>query len=396
MDVRGPRRRAAVVPPWGRAPSAAALGLVCLLGWSGCAAEPRAEPTPPAASLPSTPVGAAAARPVGPERKPSGDSGGPTRSSSPLSPAVPVRVGVVGSVREAGLYLALARGYFAEEGLTVELVPSHGDERLTALVAGTLDAVTASVDPPLFDALARNDPPRLVESVAVVTADDRSAGLAVRKELVDRGQVRSVGDLRGRRLGVAAEDAGAPLYLARALARGGLGIADVDVRVLAAVEMGMALANGALDAAWLAEPYLVLAEGQGVSRTLVYVGDVAPGAIVDVLVLAAPFAQARPAAARFVTAHLRGQRDVERAFARPDSGKAAVVDALMRYTAIKDPTLYAHMTGYRIAPDGGVDGRALDAQQDEFVRLGAQGAKVDLSAALDPSYVEYARERLAR
>src|SRR5690242_14039562 len=40
-----------------------------------------------------------------------------------LSPAVPVRVGVIGGSSDAGIYIAYEKGYFRDEGLDVEIIP---------------------------------------------------------------------------------------------------------------------------------------------------------------------------------------------------------------------------------------------------------------------------------
>src|SRR3954452_22974090 len=46
-----------------------------------------------------------------------------TQAVAPLAPPVHVKVGVVSSVSDSGIFLAQDRGYFQQEGLDVELVP---------------------------------------------------------------------------------------------------------------------------------------------------------------------------------------------------------------------------------------------------------------------------------
>src|SRR5438046_5859297 len=82
---------------------ALAVWLVC-----GCAPPPAAVPSAataaPPAGVPNTPVATGAAA-----------------ASAALSPAVTVRVGVLGVAGDSGIFIGQERGYFQEEGITVEV-----------------------------------------------------------------------------------------------------------------------------------------------------------------------------------------------------------------------------------------------------------------------------------
>src|SRR5438552_3065429 len=103
---------------------AAILMLACTAGTPGTrnAPDPSAAPAaeqalsapPPAqspqAASPGTAAGAIAASPT------------PARTSlPPLTPPIEVKIGVQGSVSDAGFYIAMARGYFQELGLNATL-----------------------------------------------------------------------------------------------------------------------------------------------------------------------------------------------------------------------------------------------------------------------------------
>jgi ABC-type nitrate/sulfonate/bicarbonate transport system substrate-binding protein len=54
----------------------------------------------------------------------------------------PVHIGVIGILAEAGLYVAQERGYFAQEGLSVEFIKDlYGPNAFPALATGQIDAV---------------------------------------------------------------------------------------------------------------------------------------------------------------------------------------------------------------------------------------------------------------
>src|SRR6266852_1346406 len=105
-----------------------ALALVPMLACSGQAppatsAAPTAAPPLPAAQA------AAAAAPA--DSRP---SAAPAYQPTPLSPPMTLRVGLVGGTSDAGVFIAIEKGYFEQEGLHVEteIVPS------TAVMVGAL------------------------------------------------------------------------------------------------------------------------------------------------------------------------------------------------------------------------------------------------------------------
>src|SRR3712207_3445399 len=65
-----------------------------------------------------------------------------------------IKVGSLQLVGEAGVFAALANGYFAEEGIDVELLPFRGTaDFMPALATGDLAFSSGPVDPSLFNAI---------------------------------------------------------------------------------------------------------------------------------------------------------------------------------------------------------------------------------------------------
>src|SRR5699024_6359844 len=68
----------------------------------------------------------------------------------------PVRVGIVPVTIYAPFYIALDKGYFAEEGLAVELIPVEGGtENVVQLAAGNFDVAGGGIGAGLLNAAAR-------------------------------------------------------------------------------------------------------------------------------------------------------------------------------------------------------------------------------------------------
>jgi NitT/TauT family transport system substrate-binding protein len=220
-------------------------------------------------------------------------------------------VGYVPSLVYAPLYVAYEKGYFRERGLDLTLEPGGGSP--TAQVgAGNLQLAGIGLDAAYLNSRARGIDIRFVLPVSSVDATNASSTpLVVRKELADSGAVRGVADLRGRKVAQLGSAVGITYYLlALALETGGLDISDVDlVRGLNFPDMPQALAQGAIDAALLAEPFVTLSEDRGIVAILSDRHDV--GVQVNGMVVSAGFAREHPdAVVDFAVAYLRAVRDL--------------------------------------------------------------------------------------
>jgi NitT/TauT family transport system substrate-binding protein len=350
-------------------------GLV-VLGVLACAPSP-APPAAPSPAAPAAPVATPAAR----------------APDAPLT----VRVGTTGALAEAGQYLALDRGYFAEEGLQIEYVPFDAAARMIpALGADQLDVGGGGVSAGLFNAIARGVGIRIVGPQARHEPGQSSVYLTVRRDLVDGGLVRDYADLRGRVLAIAAR-ASVNEYAAHLVAeRGGFAPADLQLVELGFGEMVTALANGAIDAAIQAEPTVTVAVERGVATRWREIADLNPRFQFTVVLYSPTFAGERAEAARrWMVAYLRGVRDYTDAFRR-GKDRSQVVEVLTRWTPIKDPAVYDRMGFTAIDPNGEVDRPSLEGQLRWLAAQGLLQGEVTLEQVLDPSFARYAVERLGR
>jgi NitT/TauT family transport system substrate-binding protein len=381
----------------GQSPARAHWGvvLVALLALSACA---PAAPAPPAA--PAAP----AARPAGPEparaSAPAAAAPAPAAQPAvqPLSPPVAVKVGVLGLLTEAGIYIALEKGYFREEGLEIETVPfARAAEQMVPLGTGELHFGVGAPDASLFNSVARGVEIKLVSPNGVSNDDETAGWLAVRQDLIDSGRYREPKDLKGMRIAQSGNFSIATIRLERILNGADLTPDDVEVTQVPYPDMVAALSNKALEAAVLAEPFVTAGQSRGVASPVVRLAEVFPGVILQALILSPVFAKDQPEAARrFVTAHLRGQRDYYRAFIKNEASRDDLVPILTKHTNIKDPGLYAVMGTHGVDPNGTIDEAVLDELQGYYLRYGTQQQRVDSARAVDRSYIDYALQRLGR
>src|SRR3990172_19940 len=110
-----------------------------------------------------------------------------------------VKVGTVLHVSDAGIFIALEKGYFKEQGIETEMprFRSAGD-MMAPLGTGELHVVGGGINPGLYNAIARG-----IQIIAVADKGSLSPGrgylsIVVRKDLLDNKKVTSIKDLKGR------------------------------------------------------------------------------------------------------------------------------------------------------------------------------------------------------
>jgi NitT/TauT family transport system substrate-binding protein len=194
-----------------------------------------------------------------PTSAPAAPTAGPALAVLPTP--LKVRQGLLGSLGDGPILIALDRGYFTEAGLDVEDNRFDAATRMMQpLAADQLDVVSAALTAGLFNAFARDIDVRVVGDRGVETRGHGYNGLVVRQDLWDSGAVRSIPDLRGRKVGVAGIQAGslAGLQFGMAVEAQGLRIEDFDVVDLTLPDTNAALANRSIEAAMQIEPLLAL------------------------------------------------------------------------------------------------------------------------------------------
>ena len=371
-----------------RVPHQLIVAFIVGLAVLACAPATQPAPTPrtapPAASAVAPPVptiGAAPARPT----------------DAPLNPAMTVRVGVVGATGEAGLYIAEERGYFREQGLTIEWAQFQaGQQMIPLLGAGQLDVGSGGVSAGLINAVALDIPLRIVADEGYIAPGSAWQGIVVRKELVDNGTFRGCPDYKGLRVANTTDGNTGHIVLARTLAECGLELTDVEVVLMGFSDMMAAFQNGAIDASFMLEPFMTRGVADGLFVMSKRGGDAYPGQQGGIILYAPHFiANQRAAGQRVMVAYLLGVRDFEAAFTR-GVGRAKIIDILSRTTSIRDPALLDRMEPVNFNPDGYINVQAFGDDVAWWYDHGYTKTRVDPTQVVDHSFVDYAIERLGR
>lgn len=166
-----------------------------------------------------------------------------------------IKVGYIPILGHVHFFLAQELGYFAEQGLNVELQSFRtGTDMIAPLSLGQLDVGSGESGPALFNAINQDLDVRVVSGAASQPEDHGAVPLLVRYDLIESGKVSDVSALSGRKVAVNVERGMAEYLLAKALEKANLTVDNVEIVTLPFPDMPQALANAAVDAAILPHP----------------------------------------------------------------------------------------------------------------------------------------------
>jgi NitT/TauT family transport system substrate-binding protein len=171
-----------------------------------------------------------------------------------------VRIGTSPGTCLAPAFVAYEKGFFRQEGLDAELVPQEFDVQKDALATGKIDAALGLLDKwlkPLEQGLD-----------AKFTAGVHHG--CIQLLVPANSRIKSVRDLRGKRIGVPVIGDGPTTWASRVLVSQRLNPrTDVSWRSFPQPELTLAMQRGEVDAISIADPFGELAVQHGQARVLV-------------------------------------------------------------------------------------------------------------------------------
>ncbi len=351
------------------------IPLLMLLLIAACVA-----PTAPAAQPATTPT------PVPAEEVAASDELTTTVEAAPATDLAPVRVGHVPVTIYAPLFIAAEKGYFAEEGIAIELLPVEGGtENVVQVSAGNFDVAGGGIGAGMLNAVARGIEFEIVAPLHT-ERPPLTSPFVVSKSRFESGEITQMSDLAGKKVSTNAVGAATEYWLWKALQQGDLDFPDVEVLGVGFREVPAALENGALDGGILGEPLTTLAEDQGLVVRLSE--DFIDGFTSTVIYFNKEWSTANPELAQgFVKAFIRGARDLNGDLWYSDEN-AAIIEI---YTGVPADVVKRANRSYH-DPNGAVPVEDLMELQRFF---GAQGQlsydeEIDLAAYINTSYAEAA------
>jgi NitT/TauT family transport system substrate-binding protein len=174
-----------------------------------------------------------------------------------------VKIAYLPSLAASQLYVGIAKGYFEEEGIKVEISEIYnGPDIIAAVQSKTVD-IGFGITPPLI--LARSNGAK-IKSIGGATFD----GISVQEHrlmLPIDSEIKSPQDLKGKKIAVVAEGTSDYFGLIGYLEKNGIKKNEVEIISVPHPEMIFAISNKSVDAAAGIEPFITMGSVQGKTKT---------------------------------------------------------------------------------------------------------------------------------
>ena len=170
-----------------------------------------------------------------------------------------VKIGVGGRAIMPFLQIDLAKalGYYEDENLDVEILYlQSAPTTLAALLAGQIDFSGNGVGEVVNSTLAG-------KPAVMVTSFTYNPGMVIAVDADQKDQIRTVADLKGKKLGVSSLRSGSHLLINAVLANSGLKEGDVTLVVIGTDTAPAALKARQIDALALYDPFATILKNEG-------------------------------------------------------------------------------------------------------------------------------------
>jgi len=317
--------------------------------------------------------------------------------STAQTPTAPTKVSVsiLYIAADAGIFTALEKGYFKEQGLELDLQRmTSGADAIALLATNKLDVGSGSLTPGLLNALRRGMPIQIVAEKARITpigerTPSGAGGLVVRNDLVSSGEVKGPADLKGKRIGINNLESTTLNYVMRGLAKGGLSRDDVTLVEMPFNQFVPALQKKAVDAVVAFSPLIQAIEKKMKLATPMREMDLyltAPDSAANIMMYSAGFAKT-DAARRFMVAHLKGQRELMRLVL---GGQRQEACRIVGKHVPSMPPDCADVNFSGVDPNGAINVESMEEFQREWLRWGVMKEPADIRRSVNAEFVQNA------
>lgn len=303
-----------------------------------------------------------------------------------------IRIGAVRSVANVSVYTGIDKGWYKAAGLNVIVEDLDASANAISLLAtNRLQVVEGGISAGFFNGVDQKLP--------VVIATDRTSSplshkLLVRADLRDR--IKTIADLKGKMIASNAKASVTSYEVNKILETAGLGLKDIDLKIVAFPLMGAAFKNKAIDAALVIQPWGSSLVDDKTAFLMADPDDVAnPRPLtIAATIINTDWAKKNPELTKkFFVAYMRGVREFCLAYHRGPN-RAEVVERAARMGPIKSkefiekyPWPGRNMSGELNMPS------VLDIQK--FNRdIGVSKANLPAERFFDRQYIDYANKEL--
>jgi len=297
-----------------------------------------------------------------------------------------VRVVTTKYLSYAPIFIAYEEGFFAAEGLEIELLSiSRLSAAIPPLIQGDIDVLPIAIMPAYFNIINRGGMMKVVAGKGYNSSEGCAySGIMARRSLLESGELSSAADMADRRIST---DRTSPAYFRfnRFLTATGLTLDDMTVIDLPAAARIDAFATGALDVTTASEPWLTLYRRAGDALLWSRTSDHLPGFQFGFLLYGKNLLEDRPEAGeRFMLAYLKAVRHLN------EEGKSdRHIEILAKHTSL-DKDLLQEACWPPLRDDGRAQAQSLNDFQDWAVKQGLVSRITPVDMLYESRYIERA------
>lgn len=312
-----------------------------------------------------------------------------------------MKIGVLKLTSSAPIFVGVEKGFFKEFGVEPELVYFQAAAPIaTALAAGQLDVGATGLTAALYNIVLGGEKLWIVADKGREWPGYPLVAIVVQKEAWDGG-LRSIRDLKGKRIGVTQLGSTFHYHIGNILEKDGLHLSDVKIVPLQAMAATVeALKGKQVDAILVPQPFPAAAEAQGFGKIMAWAGDLYPWQIATIF-YSGKFATDRARAVAFMKGYVKASRYyVDAALIQkdgrtvPGANYEEVVAVTAKYTGARPEIIrlgfpFQDRNGRLLVPD-------IERQMTWWVANGFMKKPLALKSIVDTSFVEEAVKALDR
>ena len=291
----------------------------------------------------------------------------------------------------APLFIADEAGYFDEQNINVEWVTiASVAEAIPLLADGGLDVAVGTPAAGLLNAISRGMNLKVVAGLSQMGAPDECSFVTfeTRKDLYESGEVTSIADWKGRKIGLNGIGALPQYELATLLNEEGLTLDDVELVVLPFPELVVGLQSKAIDVTVAVEPTLSQIKALDIGVTQIKANDYFPNMTSVFLMFGPNLLNDNPELGkRFMVAYLKAIRT------SMEGKTESNVDFISNSTKLPKDVLNAACWDGR-DPNAAFDLDAMMLIQKWFLDTGMIDQSVAEDQIYDSRFIDYAVDML--
>ncbi len=237
------------------------------------------------------------------------------------------------------VFVGMEKGFFAEEGITVESVFFRsGSEIAPAVATGQVDVAITTSGAALFNAVARGAVFTIVAEALNIEAGAPGGDPTAIVVRTAAGISTGAG-LAGQRIAVTAPGQILDMIVNEYLAQSGVAASEVTTIGMAPPDMVLALTNGSVDAAIMIDPFQSITVSSGAGTVLARSSDIMPGASQAFVVYAQRMVEEEDLGVRFLRAYHRTNSWMREALITPE-GRSEIAAIYQIHVPARDASVY--------------------------------------------------------